>query len=108
MSLCLACGHLSADDREESLCPACSALYRREVEQEGKYPPGLTEEGKKEFTEVRWGRLKALERRLRSGSVSPEEAREEMGKMVRYLNGARAMREEAARKREALARQKLY
>ena len=84
------------------------ALYEREVKQDKKFPPGMSEPAKRNFTPQQWAKFKELERRLQVGSVTMEEAQEQMRKMVQYLNDAPAMREEEAKKREALRALKLY
>lgn len=64
VSLCIAYGHLGGEGEGRKPCRNCMALYEREVKQDKKFPPGMSEQAKRNFSPQQWGKFKELERRL--------------------------------------------
>lgn len=107
MSTCRICGNVMGMPGDRYACAKCYPLFEQEVSKQ-KFPPGLTERAKCDFTYEQWVKFKVIERRLQSGLISMEDAVAKMQKLVQYLNDAPMLRAEAAQKREAFRRLQLY
>lgn len=107
MANCEICGRSIGMPGNRYVCENCYPIYEREM-REGKYPPGLSEEAKREFSYRQWVNIKAIERDLQLGYISMAEAVARMEAYVQRLNDFPALRESLARKREAARKLHLY
>ncbi|MDO4612075.1 MAG: hypothetical protein Q4B29_01270 [Candidatus Saccharibacteria bacterium] len=83
---CGFCGGLLEEIEERSLCYHCYNDYYEDVEN-GKYPPGLSEEGKENYCFYAWLDIKLAEKGVRDGILIVPQAQARMESIVDYLNG---------------------